>query len=94
MSDNVKYQKPPKPPKSRLAKATKYTGKPMDTIIIIVVVVLGYIAAFAWRDAAKEAFERYYPEDANGDSLKPRVIYATIATVVAIIAIMILARIK
>ena len=62
----------------------------MDTIIIIVVMVLGYVAALAWRDAAQEAFEVYYPNDAK--SLKARLVYATIATLGAVVIITVLAR--
>ena len=67
-----------------------HTGRVMDTVIIIVVMVLGYVAALAWRDAAQSAFETYYPDDSN--SFKARLIYAALATLTAVIVITWLAR--
>jgi len=64
----------------------------MDTIIIIVVMVLGYVAALAWRDASQTAFETYYPDDVN--SLKARLIYATVATIAAIVIITVIAKMR
>jgi hypothetical protein len=69
-----------------------HTGRVMDTIVIIVVMVLGYVAALAWRDAAQSAFETYYPDDSN--SVKARLIYAAIATLAAVIIITWLARLR
>ena len=67
-----------------------HTGRVMDTVIIIVVMVLGYVAALAWRDAAQSAFETYYPDDSN--SLRARLIYAALATLTAVVVITWLAR--
>lgn len=78
--------------RSRDVLPMHHTGRPMDTVVIITVMVLGYVAALAWRDAAQEAFEVYYPNDAK--SLKARVVYAAIATTGAVVIITMLARMR
>lgn len=76
---------------SRLKKITNYTGKPIDTIIIITSIVVGTIAAFAWRDLVDEIFEKYYNDEA--DVIKKRLIYALVSTISAVIIIMILSKV-
>lgn len=71
---------------------TQHTGRMLDTVIIITVTVLGYIAALAWRDAAESAFETYYPEDSKGT--KARLIYAAITTLAAVLVIVWIARVR
>lgn len=77
--------------KSRLRSRTKHSGDPRDTLIIITVAALSYIVALAWRDAAETAFDKYYPDDPF--SVKARLIYAAIATIIVIIVIYLLARV-
>ena len=71
--------------KSKSAKLVKYTDSPTEIITILIVSVFGFIVALAWRDAATTAFDEFFPETES--SIAPRIWYAVIATVVAIIVI-------
>lgn len=59
---------------------------------IILIAVLTSVVALAWRDASQQAFETYYPDDAK--SLKARVVYAMIATLIAVTVLVMMAKTK
>tara|TARA_R110002072_G_scaffold45565_3_gene126718 strand:+ start:13140 stop:13469 length:330 start_codon:yes stop_codon:yes gene_type:complete len=78
--------------KHGLRKISQYTGRPIDTALIIGSIAVGTIAAFAWRDLTDELFERYFPKE--GSAVRQRLIYAIIVTVIAIILILIMSKIS
>jgi hypothetical protein len=51
---------------------------------------LGLVAALAWNDAIKETIARILNSD---DSLSSKYIYAVLATILAVVVVLILARI-
>lgn len=71
--------------KSKSRSLVKYTDNPTEIIAILVVSAIGFIVALAWRDAASTAFEEFFPETES--TLTPRIWYAVITTVAAIIII-------
>ena len=75
-----------------LRKISQFTGKPIDTILIIGSLAVGAIAAYAWRDLSDEVFKRYFPEEE--DAVKRRLIYAVLVTILAIIIIYIFSKIS
>jgi hypothetical protein len=77
--------------KSLLKNVTHYTGRPMDTTVMIVATVLAVTAAWAWRDALEVAFETYYKDE---NRLRARVIYAIIMIFAAVIGIYFISRIR
>lgn len=79
-------------PQSRLEARTKYTGDPIDTIVILAVSVVGLVVALAWRDAVSEAFDEYFPETSS--RLSAMFAYAIISTIVAVIIILLIAKVR
>lgn len=78
--------------KTRLEERTKYTGDPIDTIVILVVSVVGFIVALAWRDAIGEAFDEYFPE--TGSRLSAAFAYAVLSSIFAVIIILLIAKVR
>ena len=77
---------------SRLEKRTKYTGDPVDTILILTVSVIGFIVALAWRDAIGEAFDEFFPE--TGSRVSAAFAYAILSTIFAIVIILLIAKVR
>lgn len=73
-----------------LNRFTNYTGNPVDTIVIITTVVVSTIAAFAWRDYSESLFEKYFPKE---NPSRARLLYAVIATVIALLGIYCLGKV-
>jgi uncharacterized membrane protein YidH (DUF202 family) len=70
---------------------TKQTAKTvLQSMIALSSAALGLVAALAWNDAIKETMKRVF---GGGDSLTSKYIYAIFATVIAVIVVLILARI-
>jgi uncharacterized membrane protein YidH (DUF202 family) len=70
---------------------TKQTAKTvLQSMIALSSAALGLVAALAWNDAIKETMKRVFGGD---DSLTSKYIYAIFATVIAVIVVLILARI-
>jgi hypothetical protein len=61
----------------------------VQTMITLAAASLGLVAALAWNEAIKALIKRVLGED---DSLAGLFIYAIIATVIAIVVLLILAR--
>ena len=61
----------------------------VQTMITLAAASLGLVAALAWNEAIKALIKRVLGED---DSLAGLFIYAIIATVVAVVVLLILAR--
>lgn len=76
---------------SRSYKLTRYTGNPLDTIAILLVYTIALITALAWQSFSAELFDTYFPETES--TVVPRLWYAIIATVLAIILIWIVVKI-
>lgn len=78
--------------RSRLQKGTKYTGHPIDTIIILVVTVIIFVVALAWRDLSVRIFNDMIDEE-NDNVIQAQLIYAIIVSIIAIIVIYVLSKI-
>lgn len=78
--------------KSRLEERTKYTGDPIDTLLILTVSVVGLIVALAWRDAVSETFQEYFPD--TGSRISASFAYAILATVFAIVIFLLIAKVR
>ena len=78
--------------RSRLEARTKYTGDPVDTIVILAVSVVGFIVALSWRDAIGEAFDEYFPE--TGSRVSAAFAYAILSTIFAIVVILLIAKVR
>lgn len=61
----------------------------LQTMITLATASLGLVAALAWNEAIKETIKTYF---GTGDSLAGLYAYAVIATVIAIVVVMLLAR--
>ena len=71
-----------------MAKET--TKMVMQSMIALASAALGLVAALAWNDAIKETIKQLLGGD---DSLSSKYIYAVFATVLAVVVVLILARI-
>jgi hypothetical protein len=71
-----------------MAKET--TKMIMQSMIALSSAALGLVAALAWNDAIKETIKRLLGGD---DSLGSKYVYAIFATVIAVVVVIILARI-
>ena len=78
-------EKPSKPKKPRSRSFLKYSDSPTEIVVILIVSAIGFIVALAWRDAATTVFEEVFPETKS--TVTPRIWYAVITTVLAIIVI-------
>ncbi len=72
----------------KLAKET--TKMVLQSMIALSSAALGLVAALAWNDAIKETIKRIMNSD---DSLSSKYIYAILATVLAVVVVIALARI-
>ncbi|HEX8287503.1 MAG TPA: DUF5654 family protein [Pyrinomonadaceae bacterium] len=70
-----------------MAKET--TRMVLQSMITLASAALGLVAALAWNDAIKETIKQLMSDD---ESLGSKYIYAILATAVAVIVILILAR--
>ncbi len=61
----------------------------VQTMITLASASLGLVAALAWNEAIKETIKTYF---GTGDSLAGLYAYAVIATIVAVVVLLILAR--
>jgi uncharacterized membrane protein len=61
----------------------------LQTMITLASASLGLVAALAWNEAIKETIKTYF---GTGDSLAGLYAYAIIATVIAVVVLLILAR--
>ena len=80
-----------KPPRSRLEKVTKQTGKFKDTLLYVFVVAGGLIVALAWRDTVQSFFEKHFAKNKE-DVVRVTFMYAVIVTTVLIIGLYLLAQ--
>lgn len=80
-----------KPPKSRLEKVTKQSGKFKDTILYIIVIAGGLIVALSWRDAVHTLFLEKFAKNEE-ELVKVSFIYAIVVTVVLVIVFYFLAQ--
>lgn len=70
---------------------TKQTTKMvLQSMIALASAAFGLVAALAWNDAIKETMKRLLGSD---DSLSSKYIYAVLATLLAVVVVLILARI-
>ena len=76
----------------RIRDLTKYTGDPRDSIMILTVTVLVFIVALAWRDTANRAFNEYFPDGVG--IVQAQFWYALIATIITIIVIYIMSKMR
>ena len=70
-----------------MAKET--TRMILQSMIALSSAALGLVAALAWNDAIKETIKQLLGED---ESLTSRYTYAILATVIAVIVVLVLAR--
>ena len=69
---------------------TKETTKVViQSMIALSSAALGLVAALAWNDAIKESIKRLFGGD---DSLASKYAYAILATIIAVVVVIILAR--
>ncbi len=61
----------------------------LQTMITLASASLGLVAALAWNEAIKQTIRKVFGED---DSLVGLYVYAVIATVIAVVVLLILAR--
>lgn len=61
----------------------------IQTMITLASASLGLVAALAWNEAIKQTIRKVFGED---DSLVGLYVYAVIATVIAVVVLLILAR--
>ncbi|HEY0079766.1 MAG TPA: DUF5654 family protein [Pyrinomonadaceae bacterium] len=61
----------------------------LQTMITLASASLGLVAALAWNEAIKETIKAYF---GTGDSLAGLYAYAIIATIIAVVVLLILAR--
>lgn len=64
-----------------------------QTMLSMASAAFGLVVALAWNEAIKAAMEKYFKTEGEEGSLTPYFTYAVIATIVAVIFVMILARI-
>lgn len=70
---------------------TKETTKMvLQSMIALASAALGLVAALAWNDAIKETIKLLMADD---DSLSAKYIYAALATAIAVIVVLVLAKI-
>lgn len=62
----------------------------LQSMITLASAALGLVAALAWNDAIKETIARLMKSD---DSLTSKYIYAILATLLAVVVIVVLARV-
>lgn len=62
-----------------------------NQMVKYVVAALGLVAGLAWNDAIKSAIEYFFPQDQN--SLKAKIIYALIITLIVVILSFYLVRV-
>lgn len=68
---------------------TKQTTKMvLQSMITLASAALGLVAALAWNDAIKDTIQRMLGES---DSLSSKYIYAVLATVIAVVVVLVLA---
>ncbi len=76
--------------RTRAFRLTKFTDRPTEIVGILVVSAIGFIVALAWRDAATTVFSELFPDTES--SITPRIWYAVITTIVAILVIWLVVR--
>jgi hypothetical protein len=69
----------------------KSPGNPKDTLILLTSIVIGGIVVYAWWNALDNWFVIYWPD---GEDPKPRIVESIIITVIAVIVIYAISRIK
>ncbi len=62
----------------------------MDTIAALMTAAFGLIAALAWNAAISDAVKQYFSKP--GDQLIGEFVYAVIVTILAVVAILLIAR--
>ena len=62
----------------------------LQSMIALASAALGLVAALAWNDAIKETIKRLLGGD---DSLASKYTYAVLATIIAVVVVLVLARI-
>jgi TRAP-type C4-dicarboxylate transport system permease small subunit len=62
----------------------------MDTIAALMTAAFGLIAALAWNTAIADAVHQYFSKP--GDQLMGEFVYAIIVTILAVVAILLIAR--
>lgn len=72
-----------------MAKATEQTRAAIQSMITLSSAALGLVCALAWNDAIKSTMKQILGED---DSLAGLYTYAILATVIAIVVLLVLAR--
>lgn len=83
---------PAKPPRSRLEKVTKQSGKFKDSILYIIVIAGGLIVGLAWRDAVHDFFIDKFGKNEE-EYVKVNFIYAVVVTVALVIVLYVLAQV-
>jgi uncharacterized membrane protein YidH (DUF202 family) len=61
----------------------------LQSMIALASAALGLVAALAWNDAIKETIRRFL---GSNDSLSSKYIYALLATLLAVVVVLVLAR--
>lgn len=70
-------------------KPKSLTEEILDKMGALVTAAFGLVAALAWNDAIKSIFKEVF---GTQDSMIPMIIYASIVTIIAVIATLIIAR--
>lgn len=72
-----------------MSKAIEQSRAAIQSMITLASAALGLVCALAWNDAIKTAMKAVLGED---DSLAGLFVYAIVATIIAIVVLLILAR--
>jgi uncharacterized membrane protein len=75
--------------KEKIMASRETTKMIFQSMIALASAALGLVAALAWNDAIKETIKVLMADD---ESLTSKYIYAILATIIAVIVILILAR--
>lgn len=73
-----------------IEQAREYTKLIIQTMITLASGALGFVAALAWNEAIKTAITRVF---GTGESLAGLFTYAIVATVIAVVVVLVLSRI-